>query len=194
VLPDEYLNPRALPRHLQKQPEKEKPFTFVIRPATLADMAEVREIYNYYVMNSVVTFDEHRKSLREWQAKFKYLEKHDMPFLVASSPNGQLLGYALVSPWRQKRAFRFTVESSIYLGAAATGKKLGPALLKALIDASQQAGLKEMIAVIADQGADASLKLHERFGFTEVGRMGRVGFKFGRWLGTVTLQKSIVRS
>ena len=111
--------------------------------------------------------------------------------LVAESPTGQLLGYALVAPWKSKRAYRYTVEDSIYLGPAASGKGLGRALLGALIDASRAAGLKEMLAVIADQGAEASIALHERFGFTEIGRMGRVGFKFDRWLGTVLLQKSL---
>ncbi|MGO7984126.1 N-acetyltransferase family protein, partial [Rhizobium johnstonii] len=81
----------------------------------------------------------------------------------------------LVTPWQQKRAYRFTVENSIYLGPAATGKGLGRALMEALIERSKAAGLKEMIAVIADQGAEASIRLHEQFGFKEVGRMGRVG-------------------
>jgi L-amino acid N-acyltransferase YncA len=138
-----------------------------------------------------VTFDEDAMTLREWKAKFAYLQKLGMPFLVAESPSGQLLGYALVAPWRQKRAYRYTVENSIYLGPAAAGKGLGRALLAELITRSKAAGLKEMIAVIADQGAEASIALHEKFGFEEIGRMGRVGFKFDRWLGTVLLQKSL---
>ena len=130
-------------------------------------------------------------TLREWKSKFAYLHKLNMPFIVAVSPSGQILGYALVSPWKQKRAYRFTVENSIYLGAASTGKGLGPVLMQALIDKSKQAGLKEMIAVIADKGAEASIKMHENFGFTEIGRMGRVGYKFDRWLGTVLMQRSL---
>ena len=130
-------------------------------------------------------------SVREWKSKFAYLQKLNMPFIVAVSPSGQILGYALVTPWKQKRAYRFTVENSIYLGAASTGKGLGPVLMQALIDKSKAAGLKEMIAVIADKGAEASIKMHENFGFTEIGRMGRVGYKFDRWLGTVLMQKSL---
>jgi phosphinothricin acetyltransferase len=130
-------------------------------------------------------------TLREWKSKFAYLQKLNMPFIVAVSPSGQILGYALVTPWKQKRAYRFTVENSIYLGAASTGKGLGPVLMQALIDKSKAAGLKEMIAVIADKGAEASIKMHENFGFTEIGRMGRVGYKFDRWLGTVLMQKSL---
>jgi phosphinothricin acetyltransferase len=114
-----------------------------------------------------------------------------MPVIVAVSPSGQVLGYALVQPWKEKRAYRFTVENSIYLGAAATGKGLGRALLGELIQRSKAAGLKEILAVISDRGAEASLALHEKFGFKEIGRMGRVGFKFDRWLGTVLLQLSL---
>lgn len=191
MLPEEYLKPRQLPRHLQKKPEPEAPFSFEIRVAREEDLPDIQEIYNYYVMNSVVTFDENKMSLASWKKKFAYLEKLQMPFIVAVSPGQQVLGYALVTPWKQKRAYRFTVENSVYLRAASTGKGLGKALLRELISLSEAAGLREMIAVIADGGAEASLKLHEDFGFTEIGRMGRVGFKFDRWLGTVMLQKSL---
>ena len=90
-----------------------------------------------------------------------------------------------------KSAYRFSVENSIYLGHAAAGKGLGRALLEALIEACEAAGIREMVAVISDKGAEASVALHEKLGFVEVGRMGRVGFKFGRWLGTISLQKHL---
>ena len=191
MLEEEYQERRVLPRHLRKPEPAEAPFEYSIRDARLTDMPAVREIYNYYVANSTVTFDEDAMTLREWKSKFAYLEKLGMPFLVAESPSGQLLGYALVAPWKQKRAYRYTVENSIYLGPAAAGKGLGRALLAELIARSKAAGLKEIIAVIADQGAEASIALHEKFGFEEIGRMGRVGYKFDRWLGTVLLQKSL---
>ncbi|TFD90553.1 N-acetyltransferase family protein [Cryobacterium serini] len=162
-----------------------------MREVRAADLPHIREIYNYYVANSTVTFDEDAMTLAEWRDKFYYLNKQGMPFIVAVSPAGQILGYALVSPWKQKKAYRFTVENSIYLGAASTGKGLGRELLGELITRSKAAGLKEIIAVIADQGADASIKLHRDFGFDEIGRMGKVGFKFERWLGTILLQKSL---
>jgi L-amino acid N-acyltransferase YncA len=191
VLEEEYEVRRRLPRHLRKEPPPEAPFSFEIRDATPRDLPDVREIYNYYVTNSVVTFDEDTMTLREWRAKYAYLAKLNMPFLVAVSPSQQVLGYALVTPWKQKRAYRYTVENSIYIRPAATGKGLGRALLAALIDRSKQAGLKEILAVIADKGAESSIALHESFGFKEIGRMGRVGYKFDRWLGTVMLQKSL---
>ncbi len=191
MLEFEYMKPRQLPRHLKPAPEPERPFAYEIRDARAEDLPDIREIYNHYVRNSVVTFDEDEMTLKEWRSKFAYLVKLDMPFIVAESPSGQVLGYALVTPWKQKKAYRYTVENSIYLGPASTGKGLGRALLGELLERSTAAGIKEVIAVIADSGADASITLHERFGFEEVGRMGKVGFKFNRWLGTVLLQKSL---
>ena len=191
MLEEEYQPRRQLPRHLAPVPVPEAPFEYSLRDAVETDLPDIQEIYNYYVANSTVTFDEDAMTLAEWRDKFAYLQKLGMPFIVAQSPAGQLLGYALVSQWKQKKAYRFTVENSIYLGAASTGKGLGRVLLAELIERSKAAGLKEIIAVIADQGAEASIKLHQDFGFEEIGRMGKVGFKFERWLGTVLLQKSL---
>jgi L-amino acid N-acyltransferase YncA len=191
MLEEEYQPRRQLPRHLRPEPVRESPFEYTLRVAGAADLPHIREIYNYYVANSTVTFDEDPMTLAEWRDKFAYLTRLKMPFIVAESPAGQILGYALVSPWRQKAAFRFTVENSIYLGAASTGKGLGRVLLGDLILRCKAAGLKEIIAVVADQGADASVKLHREFGFEEIGRMGKVGYKFERWLGTILMQKSL---
>ncbi|MCR2813522.1 GNAT family N-acetyltransferase [Microbacterium sp. zg.Y1090] len=192
MLEDEYdRDRRRLPWHLRRRPDPEHPFAYEIRPATERDVPDIREIYNHYVTNSVVTFDEEKWSIAQWREKLNHLQKLGMPFLVAQAPSGQILGYALVQPLSSKSAYRYSVENSIYLGQAATGKGLGRALLEALIVACEQAGIREMVAVISDRGAEASIALHERLGFVEVGRMGRVGRKFGRWLGTVYLQRSL---
>ncbi|MFS0867937.1 N-acetyltransferase family protein [Microbacterium sp. 179-B 1A2 NHS] len=192
MLEDEYeRDRRRLPRHLRRRPALPAAFSFELRPATRADMADVREIYNHYVTNSVVTFDEKRWTHRQWIEKYDHLTKLGLPFLVAVSPSGHVLGYGLVSPWTGKSGFRYTVENSIYLGQAATGKGLGRALLEALIAECEDRGIREMVAVISDKGAEASIALHEKLGFVEVGRMGKVGFKFGRSLGTVYLQKHL---
>jgi L-amino acid N-acyltransferase YncA len=191
MLEEEYEKRRVLPRHLRPQPVPEAAFGYTIRAAERRDIPDIREIYNHYVTNSVVTFDEKRWSLAKWREKFDSLAKHDLPFLVAESPTGHILGYALVQPWSAKAAYRYTVEDSIYLGQAAAGKGLGRALLEALVAACEEAGIREIIAVIADKGAEASVAVHERLGFTETGRMGRVGFKFGRWLGVINMQKSL---
>jgi L-amino acid N-acyltransferase YncA len=192
MLEEEYdRDRRRLPLHLRRRPEPERPFSYEIRPVREADIPDVREIYNHYVTNSVVTFDEKRWSVAQWRDKMAYLRKLDLPFLVAESPSGQILGYALVQPMSSKSAYRYSVENSIYLGQAATGKGLGKALLVALIAACEQKGIRQMVAVISDKGAEGSVALHEKLGFVEVGRMGRVGFKFGRWLGTIYMQKEL---
>ena len=192
MLEEEYeRSRRRLPQHLQKQAEPERPFAYSIRPVEDRDIPDIREIYNYYVTNSVVTFDERPWTIAQWREKLAHLHKLGMPFLVAEAPTGQILGYALVQPMSTKSAYRFSVENTIYLGQAAAGKGLGRALLEALIVACEEAGIREMVAVISDKGAEASVALHERLGFVEVGRMGRVGFKFGRWLGTIYLQKHL---
>lgn len=182
---------RRLPRHLQAPQPEPDTFSFAIRPARLSDLPDVREIYNHYVANSVVTFDEKRSTHRYWREKFTMLTKLKLPFLVAVTPSNQVIGYALVQPWAAKSAYRYTVEDSIYLGPGAGGKGLGTALMAALIEACEQIRLREIVAVISDSGAEGSVHLHTKFGFVEVGRMGRVGFKFGRSLGTIYLQKSL---
>jgi phosphinothricin acetyltransferase len=191
MLEEEYQaghRPREAQRNL---PPLEVPFEYTVRDATAADLPDVREIYNHYVANSTVTFDEDAMTLKEWKHKFERVSQLRFPFLVAVSPSGQVLGFAYVYPWKEKAAYRFTVENSIYLGAASTGKGLGTVLMAELMTRSKAAGIKEIIAVIADRGAEASIAMHTSFGFKEIGHMGKVGFKFGRWLGTVLMQKSL---
>jgi L-amino acid N-acyltransferase YncA len=181
---------RVLPRHLRPVAAPEV-FAYAIRPARSSDLAHIREIYNHFVSNSVVTLDERSSSIPYWREKFAMMTKLGLPFLVAVSPAGVVLGYALAQPWAGKNAYRYTVEDSIYLGPGAGGKGLGKALLQALIDACAQLGIREMVAVISDSKAEASIRLHERLGFVEAGRMGRVGHKFGRDLGTVYMKKAL---
>ena len=191
MLEEEYNPRRQLPAHLRPAPAAEPEFSFTLRDATPRDIPHMREIYNHYVANSTVTFDEDALTLAEMRKKYKIVADLGYPWLVAVSPRGVVLGYAYVTPYRAKAAYRFTVENSIYLGPASTGKGIGRALMTELLARAKAAGIKEVVAVIADKGADASIRLHTAFGFKEIGHMGRVGFKFGRWLGTVLMQKSL---
>jgi len=162
-----------------------------IRGAYETDMYAVMEIYNYYVQNSVVTFDLEPLKLGDWIDKYRWIQSLQLPFLVAVTESGYILGFAYVAPWRQKAAYKRTVEDSIYLRPAATGKRVGSRLLAELIEISRASGVKEIVSVISDKGAEASVKLHETAGFKHQGHLGKVGFKFGRWLGTVLLQRSL---
>jgi phosphinothricin acetyltransferase len=191
MLEEEYNPRRKLPAHLRPVPPEEPAFSYELRDAEPADIPHMREIYNHYVANTIVTFDEKPVTLAEMRRKFATVSELKYPWLVAVSPGGTVLGYAYVVPWKAKAAYRFTVENSIYLGPASTGKGLGSALMHELLARAKAAGIREVVAVIADQGADASIRLHERFGFKVIGNMGRVGFKFGHWIGTVLMQKSL---
>jgi L-amino acid N-acyltransferase YncA len=191
MLREEYEPRRRKPRNSAPPESAPTEFHYEIVDATEADVPDVLALYRHYVRNSVVTFDEKPPTLASFRSRFRHLQKLGYPFRVARSPQGTLLGYAYVFPFREKSAFRKTVESSIYLGPAATGRGLGTVLLADLIEKSAEAGLKEMIAVIADQGAEASLALHTKFGFVETGRMGKVGFKFERWVGIILMQRSL---
>ncbi|MFZ4117446.1 MAG: GNAT family N-acetyltransferase [Rhodoluna sp.] len=162
-----------------------------LRAATAADAKEIAEIYNYYVINSVVTFDIDKTTEKTWLEKLEYLKGLGLPFIVAQSASGNILGFAYVAPWRAKAAYKRTVEDTIYLRPAAIGKRLGTKLLAELIVLSKAAGVREMVAVISDKGADPSIALHEAFGFKRQGHLAKVGFKFNRWLGTILLQKSL---
>ncbi len=162
-----------------------------LRAATPEDLKQITEIYNYYVINSVVTFDIEKSTENTWLEKLEYLNGLGLPFIVAQSASGNVLGFAYVAPWRAKAAYRRTVENTIYLRPAAIGKRLGTRLLAELIEKSKAAGVKEIVAVISDKGADTSIALHEAFGFKKQGHLAKVGFKFNRWLGTVLLQKSL---
>jgi L-amino acid N-acyltransferase YncA len=171
--------------------DTDRPLSVSLRPAETKDCFAICEIYNFYIQNSVVTFDEQNMEVNQWEEKLTYLNKQNFPFIVAETDNGEILGFAYVAPWRQKSAYRKTVEDTIYLRAAATGKRVGTKLLEELLKLSKQAGIKEVVAVISDSGAESSVRLHEQFGFRKQGHLAKVGFKFDRWLGTILMQKSL---
>ncbi len=191
MLEEEYNPRRRLPSALAPAPAVERPFEYRIRDAAADDLPGILEIYNHYVLNSTVTLDERPMTLAELRRRFAKTSEQHLPFLVAASPRGDLLGFAYVFPWKAKAAYRHTVESSIYLGPASTGRGLGTVLLGELIERARARGLREIVAVIADERAEASISMHEKAGFRRIGHMGRVGFKFDRWLGAVLMQKSL---
>lgn len=161
-----------------------------IREANVADAAAINDIYNHYVLNSVVTFDIDPSITSYWAEKIQNLKDLGLPFLVAES-EAEILGFAYASPWRPKAAYRQTVEDTIYLKQSAIGQGLGSRMLADLIERCRNANIKQMIAVISAEGAESSIALHEGFGFVINGRLTDVGYKFNRWLGTVLMQRSL---
>jgi L-amino acid N-acyltransferase YncA len=164
-----------------------------IRSATPADLDAVAEIYGHYVEHSVATFDMTPLTVEQWQAKLDDLGDRGLPFLVADEGGGPI-GFAYAGPWRPKPAYRHTVEDTIYLAPGQTGKGLGAALLSELLTRCVAAGVRQVVAVIADTGSDASAALHRRMGFTDAGRLAGVGHKHGRWVDTLLMQLDLTTS
>ncbi|HEY2265464.1 MAG TPA: GNAT family N-acetyltransferase, partial [Streptosporangiaceae bacterium] len=132
----------------------------------------------------------------DWGRRLDELTALNLPFLVAEAPDEAgrdpaICGFAYASPWRPKPAYRHTVEDTVYLSPGCTGRGIGTALLGALLAGCTTAGARQVIAVIADTGSDASAALHRRLGFAEVGKLPQVGFKLGRWVDTVLMQKDL---
>jgi phosphinothricin acetyltransferase len=144
-------------------------------------------------MTSVATFEEVPPAAADWRRRLADLAGANLPFLVAEASGmpGTVCGFAYASPWRPKPAYRHTVEDTVYLSPGHTGRGLGSALLGGLLAGCADAGARQVIAVIADTGSDASAALHRRFGFTEAGRLSGVGRKHGRWIDTVLMQRTL---
>lgn len=162
----------------------------VIRPATADDCGAVAAIFGHYVTSSVVTFEVTPPTAERCRRTFADVTERGLPYLVCERA-GRVAGYAYAVPWRDKPAYRHTVEDVIYLAPQHTGRGLGGQLLRALQRACAQAGVEQMIAVIADSGNPASAALHRACGFTEAGRLRNVGRKHGRLIDTLLMQHEL---
>jgi L-amino acid N-acyltransferase YncA len=162
----------------------------VVRAAAPADLRRIAAIYAHYVTTSVATFEEVPPTVAHWRRRIDDLAARSLPFLVAEA-DAVVCGYAFASLWRPKPAYRHTVEDTVYVAPSCTGRGLGSALLGALLAGCEGAGARQVIAVIADTGSDASVMLHRRFGFAYAGRLCRVGHKHGRWIDTVLMQREL---
>ena len=166
-----------------------------VGPATPADLERVADIFAHYVWNTAVTFEQTPPTVADWRRRLDDLAGLGLPFLVART-GGEVAGYAYAGLWRRQPAYRHTVEDSVYLAAGRTGQGLGRALLGPLLARCGQAGARQVVAVIADAGADseASIALHRSFGFVDAGRLTGVGHKHGAWIDTVLMQRDLTRS
>ncbi len=162
----------------------------VLRPVTVTDLDAVSEIFAWYVQHTVTTFEETPRCFREWAEIRTLLNDLGLPFLVAEE-DGKLAGYAYASPWRRKPAYRYTVEDSVFVAAGLTGRGIGRLLLGGLVSSCASGGARQMIAVIADTGDQASAALHRAFGFTDAGRLRQVGYKRDQWIDTLLMQRSL---
>src|SRR5436305_4165657 len=161
-----------------------------IRPATKADLTAVTEIYDHAVRYGTATFELIPPDLAEMTRRFNALMDGGFPYLVAAL-GGDVIGYAYAGPYRPRPAYRFTVENSVYLQPATHRRGIGLKLLQRLIAESEARGYRQMIAVIGDSANAGSIGVHTKCGFAMIGTHSNVGFKFGRWLDTVMMQRAL---
>jgi len=162
----------------------------IIRSTAPADLDAIGEIYAHHVLTGVATFETRPPDRQELTRRFRSVTDSGLPFVTAET-EGVVAGYAYCVPWKSRPAYQHTVEDSIYLAPGAVGRGLGGRLLDALLVGCSNAGVRQVIAVIVDDDAEASLALHRNRGFVDAGRLTSVGFKHGRWLDTLLLQHSV---
>jgi L-amino acid N-acyltransferase YncA len=164
--------------------------TVELRPARPADLPAIQAIYAHHVLHGLATFEEVPPDADEMARRRAEIVGRGLPYLVAEE-DGRLVGYAYAAPYRMRSAHRFALEDSIYLDPAATGRGMGRRLLDRLIADGTASGARQMLAVIGDSGNAASIALHARAGFAHAGCFRSVGFKFGRWVDTVLMQRPL---
>jgi phosphinothricin acetyltransferase len=162
----------------------------LIRPAQPGDMPAITRIYAHAVRHGTASFELDPPDAAEIGRRYAALVDGGFPYLVAER-DGTITGYAYAGPYRLRPAYRFTVEDSIYVDTAAQRRGVGRALLDRLLTESETRGFRQMIAVIGDSAQTPSIELHRAAGFRLVGTFEAVGFKFGRWLDTVLMQKAL---
>ncbi|MFB3102439.1 MAG: N-acetyltransferase family protein, partial [Alphaproteobacteria bacterium] len=152
-----------------------------IRDATEDDLATIQAIYAHHVDHGLASFEEIPPDLAEISRRRNVARDHDLPYLVAER-DGAVRGFAYASPFRNRPAYRYTIEDSVYVAPEALGAGIGSALLSVLIERCTERGFRQMVAVIGDSANQASIELHAKHGFLQSGLMPAVGFKFGRWV------------
>jgi phosphinothricin acetyltransferase len=161
-----------------------------IRPATVADLPVITDIYADAVRQGTATFELVPPELAEMTRRFQALTEGGFPYLAAVL-EGRVAGYAYAGPYRPRPAYRFTVENSVYLQPAIHRRGVGLQLLQRLISECEARGFRQMIAVIGDSANAASIGVHAACGFRMIGTHPNVGLKFGRWLDTVMMQREL---
>jgi phosphinothricin acetyltransferase len=167
-----------------------RPLPVVVRDATEADMDQVQAIYAYYVAKSAATFEEVPPSVEEMRARQAKVQGRGMPYLVAED-KGEVVGFCYAGFWRERSAYRYTVEDSIYVAPFVQGRGVGRALLDELIERCTGLGYRRMIAVIGDSANQGSISLHRALGFRQEGVLRGVGLKFGRWVDVVIMHRML---
>jgi L-amino acid N-acyltransferase YncA len=166
--------------------------SFVIRPSLETDIPAITTIYAHAVMHGTASFELEPPSEAEMARRRDDILKGSYPYLVADR-GGEILGYAYAGAYRTRPAYRSTVEDSIYIAPSAQGQGVGRALLVALIEQCEKLDFRLIVAVIGDEDSHGSIGLHRSLGFEPAGILKGIGYKHGRWLSTVLMQRPLGR-
>jgi phosphinothricin acetyltransferase len=161
-----------------------------IRLSRDGDIQRIAAIYSHHVRHGLASFEETPPDAAELAKRRHDILAKGFPYLVAEA-NGEILGYCYASLYRVRSAYRFTLEDSVYVAPDAVRKGVGRALMGALVPAFEATGARQLVAVIGDSANQSSIGLHAAFGFERVGVLKSVGFKFGRWVDSVLMQRSL---
>ena len=161
-----------------------------LRPARPEDIGAIRAIYAHHVLKGLASFEEEPPSETELRRRYDEVTGRGLPYLVADF-GGFVAGYAYCTLYRSRSAYRFSLEDSVYVRPDAQGRGIGKTLLGELIRRCEALGYRQMIAVIGDSANAASIGLHESEGFVRAGTLRSVGFKFGRWVDSVIMQRPL---
>ena len=161
-----------------------------IRDASLADLPEIQAIYAHHVLHGTGTFEEDPPSIEDMTQRYRRVVDHGWSWLVSDDATG-VLGFAYYEQFRDRSAYRFTAENSIYIRDDVRGQGVGKALGTRLIETATTAGFRTMIAVIGDSENVGSIGVHASLGFQHVGTLRAAGLKFGRWLDVVQMQRTL---
>jgi L-amino acid N-acyltransferase YncA len=162
----------------------------LIRPSREDDVPEIAAIYRYHVLHGLASFEEIPPDRDELASRRSDILARGLPYLVAER-TGHVLGYCYAAPYRTRSAYRFTLEDSIYIDQAEVGRGLGKALLAPVLDRCAELGYRQMVAVIGGSNTWPSIRLHAALGFTWIGVLPAVGFKFGSWVDIVLMQRAL---
>ena len=164
--------------------------SFLIRDSSAADIPAITAIYAHWVTHGLASFEVDPPDPTEMARRRDAVLAAGFPYLVAEAPEG-LLGYAYASAYRARPAYRFSVENSVYVAPGAGRRGIGLALMEEVIAQCTGAGFRQMVAVIGDSGNAASIALHKRAGFTTAGLLKAAGWKHGRWMDSVLMQRPL---
>jgi L-amino acid N-acyltransferase YncA len=161
-----------------------------IRSSKEGDIAAIAAIYRYHVLHGPASFEEVPPAPEELASRRREIVARGLPHLVAER-SGRVLGYCYAGFYRPRSAYRFTVEDSIYIDQAEVGRGIGRVLLTTLLDRCAELGYRQMVAVVGGSDSWPSIRLHAALGFTQVGVLPAVGFKFGGWVDIVLMQRAL---